>query len=164
MRIPFRKVDAPQRKGFVEEQINEAMARGEFQNLKGQGQSLQLRGDLSKKDEMRQKLRGDAGYGIPWEDVAREIETQTKRAGALLLRAVQFREAGLNSPKSDKAKIESDFRAHLDKVDEAIGGVNSLVLKHNLLLPSLLPHLYRSRLTFEALAERVAPELRGFVR
>jgi len=164
MRIPFRKVDAPQRKGFVEEQINEAMARGEFQNLDGQGQPLQLRGDLSKRDEMRQKLRGDAGYGIPWEEVAREIETQTKRAEALLLRAVQFREAGLASSKSDKAKIESDFRVHLGKVDEAIVGVNSLVLKHNLLLPSLLPHLYRARLTFDALAERVAPELHGFAR
>jgi len=161
MRIPFRKVDAPQRKGFVEEQVNEAIARGEFCNLKGKGEPLQLRGDLSKKDEMRQKLRGDAGYGIPWEEVAREIETQARRAENELARAVQFREAGLSSPKSDKAKIEEDFRGHLEKVDEAIRAVNSLVLKHNLLLPSLLPHLYRARLTREALFERVAPELRG---
>lgn len=163
MRIPFRKVPAPERKGFVEEQINEAMARGEFQNLKGKGQPLQLRGDLSKKDEMRQKLRGDAGYGVPWEEVAREIEVMTRRAENELRRAVEFRAAGLSSPRSDRAKIEADFREHLKRVEEVIKAVNSLILKHNLLLPSLLPHLYRSRLQLEALAERVAPEVKALL-
>ncbi len=158
MRIPFRKVAAPERKGFVEEQINEAIARGEFQNLNGQGKPLQLRGDLSKKEVMREKLRGDAGYGVPWEEVGREIETMTRRAESELLRALEFRAAGLQSPKSDKAKIEGDFRVHLGRVEETIGAVNSLVLKHNLLLPQALPHLYRSRLKMEALVERVAPE------
>lgn len=162
MRIPFRKLpDSPERKGFVEEQINEAMARGDFQNLKGKGQPLRLCGDLSKADEMRQKLRGDAGYGVPWEDVAREIETMTRRAENELRRAVEFREAGLASGKSDKAKIEADFGEHLKRVEEAIQVVNSLVLKHNLLLPSLLPHLYRPRLQMNALVERVAPELKA---
>ncbi len=164
MRIPFRKLPAPKREGFVEEQINEAMARGDFQNLKGQGQPLQLRGDLSKKDEMRQKLRGDAGYGIPWEEVAREIEVMTRRAEGELKRAVEFRAAGLISPKADKAKIEGDFREHLGRVEAAIVAVNSLVLKHNLLLPTQLPHLYRSRLQINALVERVAPELLGLFR
>lgn len=160
MRIPFRKVpDSPERKGFVEEQISEAMARGEFQNLKGKGEPLRLRGDLSKMDEMRQKLRGDANYGVPWEEVGREIETMTRRAENELLRAVHFRETGLASPKADRTKIENDFREHLKRVDEAVKVVNSLVLKHNLLLPPQLPHLYRVRLRLRVLAERVAPEL-----
>jgi DnaJ family protein C protein 28 len=160
MKIPFRKIpDSPERKGFVEEQINEAMARGDFQNLKGKGEPLQLRGDLSKADEMRQKLRRDASYGLPWEEVRREIETMTGRAENELRRAVHFRAAGLASPKSDKAKIEADFREHLKRVEEAIGAVNSLVLKHNLLLPSQLPRLYRARLQMRSLVEQVAPEL-----
>lgn len=164
MRIPFRKIpDSPERKGFVEEQINEAMARGDFQNLRGKGKPLALRGDLSKMDEMRQKLRGDANYGVPWEEVGREIEVMTKRAETELLRALEFRLAGLNSNKSDKAKIEDDFRVHLKRVDAAIATVNSLVLKHNLLLPQTLPHLYRARLRLESLIERVAPEAKALV-
>ncbi len=164
MRIPFRKMpDAPQRAGFVEEQINEAIARGEFQNLKGQGKPLALRGDLSKADEMRQKLRGDAGYGVPWEEVGREIEVMTRRAENELLRAIEFRAAGLASKKSDKAKIEADFQTHLGRVHTAIGAVNSLVLKHNLLLPQMLPHLYRARLKIETLVERVAPEAKSLI-
>lgn len=163
MKIPFRKVAAPERKGFVEEQINEAMARGEFQNLKGKGQPLQLRGDLSQKAEMRQKLRDNAGYGVPWEEVAREIETMTKRAEEELRRALAFREAGLSSNKSDKSKIEADFREHLKGVEAAIAAVNSLVLKHNVLLPSQLPHLYRARLRLEHLVESVAPEMERVV-
>lgn len=120
---------------------------------------MPLRGDLSKKDEMRQKLRGDAGYGIPWEEVAREIEVMTRRAEAELRRAVEFRAAGYSSPRADKTKIEADFGEHLKRVESAIGAVNSLVLKHNLLLPSQLPHLYRARLQMKALVGQVAPEL-----
>ena len=163
MKIPFRKVAAPERKGVVEEQINDAIARGEFDNLRGKGKPLQLRGDLSKKDVMREKLRGDAGYGVPWEDVAREIETMTARAENELRRALEFRAAGLGSPKAEKTKIELDFRVHLGRVEEAIGTVNSLVLKHNLLLPSALPHLYRVRLSMESLVERVAPEAKSWI-
>lgn len=164
MRIPFRKVpDAPQRAGFVEEQINEAIARGEFQNLKGQGKPLALRGDLSKADEMRQKLRGDAGYGVPWEEVGREIEAITRRAETELMRALEFRAAGLVSNKSDKGRIEADFQTHLERVKTTIGAVNSLVLKHNLLLPQMLPHLYRKRLQMEMLVERVAPEAKELI-
>ena len=161
MRIPFRKLPAPERKGFVEEQINEAMARGEFDNLRGQGKPLRLQGDLSKREVMREKLRGDAGYGVPWEEVGREIETQTQRAEAELRRALEFRTAGLSSGKADPTKIQRDFQEHLTRVDAAIGVVNSLVLKHNLLLPSALPHLYRARLTLATLVERTAPEARG---
>ncbi len=164
MRIPFRKMpDAPQRAGYVEEQINEAIARGEFNDLKGQGKPLTLRGDLTKVDEMRQKLRGDAGYGVPWEEVAREIEVMTRRAESELLRAIEFRAAGLASSKSDKGRIEADFRTHLGRVETAIGVVNSLVLKHNLLLPQILPHLYRRRLHMETLVERVAPEMKRLI-
>ena len=164
MKIPgFRpKIpDSPQRTGFIDEQINEAMARGDFNNLKGQGKPLQLRGDLTKLDEMRQKLRGDANYGAPWEEVRREIEHATGRAEAELKRAVEFRRAGLQSPKANPAKIEADFAVHLRNVQTQIEAVNSLVLKHNLLLPPQIPHLYRSRLRLSTLLEKIAPELQS---
>ncbi len=163
VKIPFRKLPAPQRTGHVEEQITEAMARGDFSNLKGRGKPLPPMRDLSKLDAMREKLRGDAGYGVPWEEVGREVEVLARRAEAELRRALEFRAAGLASSKADRAKIERDFSEHMARVEDAIRAVNSVVLKHNLLLPPALPHLYRARLTLEMLVERTAPDARALL-
>jgi hypothetical protein len=159
MKLP----DKPQRAGFVEEQINEAILRGDFDNPNGKGRPLNLRGDLSKREEMREKLRGDANFGAPWVEVGREIEVATVRVEAELTRAVEFYRRGVASPRADQTKIENDFRSDLKRVDESLRSVNSLVLKHNLLVPFALPHLHRRRLKLESLMENAAPELVGFV-
>lgn len=161
-RIPFIP-EKPQRKGAIDQQIDEAMARGEFDNLKGKGKPLDLTADLSDRDTMRSKLRRDANFSAPWEDVAREIEVQTRRTEAELRRTVEFYRAGLHSPKADQQKIEADFDAALRRVAESVKGVNSLILKYNLLIPSQLPHLHRRRVQLRALMEEVAPEYRDRV-
>jgi hypothetical protein len=155
MRLP----DKPNRKGAVDAQIDEAIERGEFQNLKGKGRPLQQLGDLSKREEMRSKLRSDANFSAPWEEVGREIETQTRRVELELRRAGEFRRAGLDSTRADKARIEADFQAHLNRIEEQVKAVNSLILKHNLLLPSLLPHLYRRRLQLGELMAQLLPDI-----
>lgn len=147
--------DRPRREGFVEEQINEAMARGEFAEVEGKGRPLALRGDLSDRATMRQKLRSNAGFEPPWNEVGREIETLEQRALVRLRLALEFREAGRRSPLADPVKIEGDFRAHLGEVELLLKEVNSLVLKHNLLLPRELGRLHRRRLTLAALWERL---------
>lgn len=83
----------PQRRGHVEEQIDEAIARGEFENLKGKGKPLKLWGDLTDRRVMREKLARDVGEGAPWEAVAAEIEFLTRRVEAELKRALEFRRA-----------------------------------------------------------------------
>lgn len=155
--------EAPQRSGYIDEQINEAIARGDFDNLNGKGRPLHLRGDLSKAAEMREKLRGDANFGAPWVEVGREIELATRRAETELCRALEFRRAGLDAPKADKFKIEADFRAALRNLETQISGVNSLILKHNLVLPPQLPQLHRVRLRLEHLVKSVAPELEAVI-
>ena len=160
MKLPFRKLpDKPQRAGFVDEQIDEAIKRGEFDNLQGKGQPLNLTGDLSDKKAMRAKIRGDAGFSAPWEDVAREIEVATTRAESAARQAHAFYVAGLKSPKADKAKIEADFILARRGVEEHVAAVNSLILKYNLLIPALLPHLHRVRLKTRDVWEKVAPEV-----
>ena len=150
----------PQRRGHVEEQIDEAIARGEFENLKGKGKPLKLWGDLTDRRVMREKLARDVGEGAPWEAVAAEIEHLTRRAEAELRRALEFRRAGLASPRADKAKIESDFRAQLRAVETSIQAVNSQILRHNLLIPTALPKLHRPRLKLSELLEKWAPEVK----
>lgn len=147
MKLPFRKLpDKPQRQGFVDEQIDEAIKRGDFDNLQGQGKPLNLHGDLSDAKAMRAKIRADANYSAPWQDVAREIEVATGRVTQAARRAQEFRRAGLRSKKADTGKIEADFEAARREIETQIAGVNSLILKYNLLIPPLLPHLHRVRL------------------
>lgn len=119
----------------VEEEIEEAIARGDFDNLEGTGRPLKIWGDLADRATMSGKLRRDANFGAPWEDVGREIEVLTSRAAQDLRRALT---SGARTPN-----LESQIRE-----------INSLILKHNLLLPSQLPTLYRVRLTLEELERR----------
>ena len=151
--------NGPQRRGHVEEQIDEAIKRGEFENLKGKGQPLKLWGDLTDRRVMREKLARDDHQSAPWESVAAEIEYLTRRVESDLKRALEFRRAGLASPRADKTKIESDFRAQLRAVEVSIKGVNSQILRHNLLIPTALPRLHRVRLKLSDLMEKWAPEI-----
>ncbi|HEX8465676.1 MAG TPA: DUF1992 domain-containing protein [Abditibacterium sp.] len=157
--MPFRRVpDKPQRRGVVEEQIDEAIARGEFENLRGKGKPLDLGGDLADRDAMRTKIRHDAGFRAPWEDVAREIEVATDRARGAARRAWEFRLAGLRSSRANPAKIEADFEAARRDVQTQVAAVNSLILKYNLVIPPQLPRLHRPRLQESQIWESIAPE------
>jgi len=151
--------DKPQRSGFVEEQINEAILRGEFDNVNGKGKPLPYRPSLDKLEVMRQKLRHDAGFTPPWQDVGREIEQLTARVENEVARAVMFRRKGIEAGRVDKGRIEADFQNQLKKIEELVGSVNSLILKNNLLIPPTLPHLHRKRLKLEDVLQKVAPEL-----
>jgi hypothetical protein len=159
VKLPFRIADKPRRAGAVEQQIDEAIQRGDFDNLRGKGKPLNLSGDLSDKKAMRAKIRGDAGFSAPWEDVAREIEVATRNAESAARRAHEFYLAGLKSKKADPAKIEADFALAKRGVDELIAQVNSLILKYNLLIPPLLPHLHRVRLKSDDVWQKIAPTI-----
>ncbi|RYG66686.1 DUF1992 domain-containing protein [bacterium] len=159
MKLPFRKLpDKPQRHGFVEEQIDEAIKRGEFDNLQGKGKPLNLNGDLSDQKVMRTKLRHDAGFTAPWEETGREIEVATSRLMASARRAWDFRQAGLRSKKADPARIEAEFAHARSDIEAQLKAVNSLILTYNLLIPRSLPHLHRVRLKAEQVWEEVAPQ------
>jgi hypothetical protein len=151
--------DKPQRSGFVEEQINEAILRGEFDNVKGKGKPLPPRPSLDKLDVMRQKLRHDAGFTPSWQEVGQEIDQLTVRIENEVARAVMFRRKGIEAGRVDKSRLEADFQSQLKRIDELVGNVNSLVLKNNLLIPPTLPHLHRKKLKMEDVVKKIAPEL-----
>ena len=130
MRIP------PKRPGVVEEQIEAAMKRGDFNNLKGKGRPLNLRGDLADPKTMGQKLRGDAGFSVPWEDVGAEIDGLATRLAQTLRRAARLGEG------EEKRKV-------LSEAETLLRAANSRILHYNLIIPSQLPHLYRARLKLE---------------
>ena len=155
--------DKPRWSGETQEQIEQAMERGEFENLKGKGQPLKLWGDLANRRDMREKLaRDNDQLSAPWDDAARAIDALTRRAENEIKRALEFRRAGLISKKADPAKIEADFRAQIRATQTTIKAANSEILRHNLLIPAALPRLHRPRLKLADLMARLAPEIRDY--
>ena len=160
MKVP----DKPQWRGQTQEQIDEAIARGEFDNLKGKGQPLKLSGDLAQRRVMREKLaRDNDQLSAPWDDAARAIDALTRRAENEIKRALEFRRAGLNSKRADPAKIEADFRAQIRATQSVIKAANSEILRHNLLIPPALPRLHRPRLKLSDLMAQLAPEIQDYL-
>lgn len=155
--------DGPRWRGQTQEQIDEAIARGEFENLKGKGQPLQLWGDLAKRRDMSQKLNQQDRQSAPWDDDAREVDALTRRAESEIKRALEFRRAGLVSRKADPAKIEADFRAQIRATQTTIKAANSQILRHNLLIPPALPQLHRPRLKLSDLMTCLAPQIEDYL-
>lgn len=154
--------DKPRWSGETQEQIDEAIRRGEFDNLQGKGQPLKLWGDLAERRVMRAKLSQEDRQTAPWDDAAREIDSLSRRAESEIKRALEFRRAGLVSKRADPAKIESDFRAQIRAVQTTIAAANSQILRHNLLIPTALPRLHRPRLKLGELMARLAPEVKNY--
>ena len=153
----------PQWSGETQQQIDEAIARGEFENLDGQGRPLKLWGDLAQRRDMRAKLNQQDRQIAPWDDAARAIDSLTRRAENEIKRALEFRRAGLISKKADAAKIEADFRAQIRATQTTIKAANSEILRHNLLIPTALPRLHRPRLKLSELMARLAPEVKDYL-
>ena len=128
---------SPKRIGRVEEEIEEALKRGEFDNLKGKGRPLNLQGDFADAKYLGQKMRHDAGFGAPWQDVAQEIDGLTRRLHSTVRRA--------------RATMGEDSQKAWRDADELLKLVNSRILHFNLIIPPQLPHLYRARLKREEL-------------
>ena len=155
--------DKPRWSGETQEQIEQAMERGEFENLRGKGQPLKLWGDLANRRDMREKLaRDNDQLSAPWDDAARAIDALTRRAENEIKRALEFRRAGLISKKADPDKIEADFRAQIRATQTTIKAANSEILRHNLLIPAALPRLHRPRLKLADLMAQLAPEIRDY--
>ena len=155
--------DRPRWSGETQEQIDEAIKRGDFENLKGKGKPLKLWGDLAERRVMRDKLARDEQLSAPWDDAGREIDALTRRAENEIKRALEFRRAGLISKKADPAKIESDFRAQIRATQTTINAANSQILRHNLLIPTALPRLHRPRLKLSDLMARLAPDVTDYL-
>ncbi len=155
--------DGPQRRGQTEEQIDEAIERGEFENLNGRGKPLKLWGDLAERRVMSRKLNHDDRQSAPWDAAARAVDALTRRAENEIKRALEFRRAGLASKKADPAKIEADFRAQIRATEATIQAANSQILRHNLLIPSALPRLHRPRLKLSELMAKLAPEVKNYL-
>lgn len=144
---------------FIEEQIRDAMERGEFDNLKGRGKPQDLgahHGDPSL--EMAHKVMRDAGFVPAWLEMEREIEREQKEAEDALLRSWRWREAVRGDHIEDPRWIETEWRKARDLFEKRIATINQKILNFNLQLPQPLLHRQLPRLRLESEFEKLGVE------
>jgi hypothetical protein len=135
------------------EAIRELTERGEWKELSGKGKPLKLVGDLADAPTMAGKLRKDANFSTPWNDLGQEIDHGFNEARQMIMRAHKF--YGVAQRDGLTAKAESEWRNALSNFEKQLAALNSKILKFNLIIPRQIPQLHRPRLR----PERVLDEL-----
>jgi DnaJ family protein C protein 28 len=136
---------------YIEEQIRDAMERGEFDNLKGKGKPQTFgehHGDPSL--EMAHKLMRDAGFVPTWLELEREIERKQKEAEESVLRSWRWREAVRGDHIEDPRWIEAEWRKARELFEKRIAAINGKIMSFNLQLPQPLLHRQRPRLRLDS--------------
>lgn len=141
---PRRRIPRYDFEGAIDKQIREAMERGDFDNLKGQGKPLNLARDPGVPEDMElaHNLLKNAGFAPDWIETRQEVET-TK---AKLLTPLQRFQSDPPRNETDrayqKAKLIEKFRA-------GAADLNKLIDTYNLKAPSPQVHLRRIRIDDE---------------
>src|SRR4028119_73639 len=98
------------------EAIRELTERGEWKELPGKGKPLKLVGDLADAATMAGKLRKDANFSTPWNDLGQEIDHGLNDAKQMITRAHKFYRAAQRDGLSTKA--ESEWQNALSNFDK----------------------------------------------
>ena len=81
---------------WMDQQIREAQERGEFDNLPGTGQPIDLTPNpYAQGQELAFKLLKDAGFAPEWIELDKAIRNKLQSARTVLLQQWQWREARL---------------------------------------------------------------------
>ena len=82
------------RESLIDKLIRESMERGEFDDLPGRGQPIDLSENPFEDPELRtvHRLLRNAGFAPAWIEERKDIDAELERARAILVRAKSFTE------------------------------------------------------------------------
>jgi DnaJ family protein C protein 28 len=149
----------------VNQQIKEAMERGDFDNLPNKGKPLDLSRNPFENPEMRlaYKILKDNGYAPPWIELEKEIRDDLKRKEKILefLKHRRQRLAVLiaESPRKRESiakTFELERQRSLDSFQKCLVEVNRKIDKFNLIVPIMDKH--HRRISIEMEIERFRKE------
>jgi DnaJ family protein C protein 28 len=135
----------------VEQQISEARERGEFDNLRGQGQPLRLDNNPYAKDKaLAYSLLKNNHMAPPEIERGKEIDEELKQAEALITR-LRFQRDRLARRRT---VFESEQRTYglllastEQRYSEMLSAINRRILSLNIISP---PDLHRKRIDIES--------------
>ena len=120
----------------IDEQIRQAMARGDFDNLPGKGKPL----DLSENPyedpgwRMAYRMLKENGYTLPWIETRRNIELDFERAAKSLQQSWDWRKTATG--RRGLMHAEREWQQALQKFREEVVKLNKRIRDYNLEIPS----------------------------
>lgn len=146
---------------LVEQRIKEAMERGEFDNLRGKGQPLNLERNpfADPAWEMAHRMLTGQGFTLQWIEERRLIEADTEAARGRLRRAwlwyMRHIEA-LNGQDPDDQRVQEErtwvearWHRYLEDFREAVVELNRRIDTYNLMVPLVRFQMFRLRVEEE---------------
>lgn len=121
---------------FMEKKIREAIEAGEFDNLPGKGQPLDLKENPFEDPDLRMvhKLLRDAGFAPAWIEERKDIEATFALAREKLSRArAIYKPAGITPDDTAWLRNVTEFRA-------LVAELNSRIKLYNLKAPATVFH------------------------
>ena len=117
---------------LVDKKIREAMESGEFKDLPGKGERIELDENPYEDPDSRtaHKLMRDAGYTLPWIDERRSIDKELEEARKVLSRAyILFKKADSSRKRREGTEIiwqkrVEEFRAQVEELNARIRRLN----------------------------------------
>jgi DnaJ family protein C protein 28 len=149
---------------WVDRQIREAQERGEFEDLPGIGQPIDLTPNpFAKGQEIAFKVLQDAGFAPDWIELDKAIRRKLEKARAALSRNWTWREARLAEladqtekwALAEQQRVLAGWRQAVASFEEEVEAINKEIAELNLKVPS--PQLQRSKVD----AAREMADLQG---
>jgi hypothetical protein len=137
---------------WIDQQILEAQARGDFDNLPGTGKPLSLEPNPYASDrEMAYKILKDAGYAPEWIELDKSIRRRLDKARATLSRSwawYQASRSGLGTSPAgrverEREQLDGGWQRAVTAFQSEIEAINADIAALNLKVPS--PRFQRAR-------------------
>lgn len=127
------------------EMIEEAMKRGEFDNLPGKGKPLPWDAtDLTDPLAAAAKVRQNAEVSAPWQNVELEIAQGLERARREVLAAWQRYQTLVRAGREEEGR-EVAWQKAVNNFHHNVEAINSRILTFNIMLPRAITNLQKPR-------------------
>jgi DnaJ family protein C protein 28 len=108
---------------LIDRLIRESMERGEFDDLPGSGEPIDLAENPYEKPELRSvhRLLRNAGFAPAWIEEQKDIDDQFQKAQSILRRARQlYCEGGKDLDNPQWRRAIKEFRERVDELNQRI--------------------------------------------
>jgi DnaJ homolog subfamily C member 28 len=124
------------RESLTEKMLREAIEKGEFDNLPGKGEPIDLRENPFEDPDLRavHRLLRNAGFAPAFIEERKSIDAELEAARAKLARAWRLFGTG------GKAQSEGDWARNVNEFREKIAELNQRVRVYNLKAPGAVFH------------------------
>ena len=122
----------------IEEIIRRAMEEGEFDDLPGKGQPLQLDQNPHQDPEWRaaHNILKSGGFSLPWIESLREIEAHLQDARSSLARSWSWHKAEVSKINASSG-AESEWQRAIESFREQLVSINKEIRSYNLQVPNV---------------------------